>query len=68
VHTIRPVLNNHPEFFNLQMGDALGPMQLVNGAGGQVWERQFTNGIVYVNPFHAYVPGFDYEPPVNPSY
>ena len=66
--TVRQEINNHPEFFNLQMGNALGPMVLMNGIGGQYWERNSTNGIVLVNPFHAYVPGFDYNPPPNPSF
>ncbi|HMF33013.1 MAG TPA: hypothetical protein VKK79_16435 [Candidatus Lokiarchaeia archaeon] len=58
VKTMQEEVANHPEFFNLQMGDALGPMQQIQGIGGLAYQRNFTNGIVLVNPYHAAVPGF----------
>ena len=68
LETVRQELGRHPELFDLELGDALGPMQLKAGAGGQYYQRVYTNGIVLVNPFHACVPGFDYIPPPNPSH
>ncbi|MBN2151767.1 MAG: hypothetical protein JW839_09995, partial [Candidatus Lokiarchaeota archaeon] len=68
LETVRQELLRHTEFFDLELGDALGPMLLKNGAGGQYYQREFTNGIVLVNPFHGFVPGFDYTPPPNPSH
>nr|MDO8109341.1 hypothetical protein [Candidatus Sigynarchaeota archaeon] len=66
--TVRQELAKHPEFFDLELGNALGPMELLAGPGGQYYQRAFENGIVLVNPFHAFVPGFDSTPPPNPSY
>lgn len=68
VRNVMSEVEKHPEYYDLELGDALGPMELVNGDGGQVWKREFTNGIVYVNPFHAYVPGFDSTAVANPSH
>jgi hypothetical protein len=48
----------YPQYFNLEMGDALNAMYQFQGDGGTVWRRDFTNGIVLVNPYRAHVPGF----------
>ena len=58
----------HPEFFDLEMGDALSPMSLVESQGEKVWKRKFSNGVVYINPFHARVTGFDTPAAFNPSH
>ncbi|MBD3351965.1 MAG: hypothetical protein GF364_10815 [Candidatus Lokiarchaeota archaeon] len=66
--TVREEINNHPEYFDLELGDALGPMQLVTQGNRKYWKREFTNGMVLVNPFHAFVPGFDTPAEFNPSH
>jgi hypothetical protein len=48
----------HPEFYDLELGDADGPMKEIEVIGGNVWMRNFTNGMVLVNPNHAHLPGF----------
>ena len=47
------------EYFNLELGQALGDMHLVEAAGAQVWQREYERGIVVVNPYHARLAGFD---------
>ncbi len=59
VQTVQEEVAAHPEYYGLEMGDATGPMFEVQGNGGRVWQRNFTNGIVLVNPNHAFLPGFD---------
>ncbi|MHA1732276.1 MAG: hypothetical protein ACTSU5_10045 [Promethearchaeota archaeon] len=68
VETVKEEVEANPTYFDLELGDALGPMTLISGTGGQVWERNFTNGVVFVNPFHAFVPGFDSGSAINPSH
>ncbi|NMC04168.1 MAG: hypothetical protein GYA24_03095 [Candidatus Lokiarchaeota archaeon] len=58
VRTVKDEVEAHPELFDIELGDALGTMELRAGGGGQYYQRTFQNGIVLVNPFHARVPGF----------
>nr|MDO8109648.1 hypothetical protein [Candidatus Sigynarchaeota archaeon] len=58
VKTAKEEIESHPEYFELEFGDALGEMQLKSGLGGMYYQREFENGIVLVNPFHAHLPGF----------
>src|SRR5271157_635719 len=58
VETVKEEVQHWPQYFNIQLGDALGTMQLKSGFGGQYYERDFQNGIVIVNPFHAHIIGF----------
>ncbi|GAB4331615.1 MAG: hypothetical protein Kow0069_39210 [Promethearchaeota archaeon] len=57
VETAAAEVAAHPEFFELELGDALGAPRLVDAGGGKVWIREFQNGLVLVNPFRARVPG-----------
>ncbi|MHA1699245.1 MAG: hypothetical protein ACTSWN_10435 [Promethearchaeota archaeon] len=52
-------VNEHPEIFQLEIGDPLGPMQIMNGEGGKYVMRPFENGIVLVNPYHPFLPGLE---------
>jgi hypothetical protein len=58
VRTVKDEVEAHPELFDLELGDALGSMELRTGLGGQYYQRTFENGIVLANPFHAHLPGF----------
>jgi hypothetical protein len=64
ISTVKEEIDNHPEFFDLEMGLALGNMTLQKGFGGQYWQRNYENGIVLVNPYHAQIPGFQNNDPV----
>nr|MDO8109463.1 hypothetical protein [Candidatus Sigynarchaeota archaeon] len=65
VRTAIDEVQSHPELFDLELGDAAGPMYLLSAPGGQYWRRDFENGIVVVNSFHQSIPwsrgdtGFD---------
>jgi hypothetical protein len=56
--TVQEEIDTHSELFDLEMGDAINQMYLQQGLGGSYWKREYENGIVLVNPYHAYVPGF----------
>ncbi|MHA1791570.1 MAG: hypothetical protein ACTSVI_02930, partial [Promethearchaeota archaeon] len=58
VNVVKKEVEAHPEYYELQLGNALGPMHQVRVDGGSVWVREFENGIVYVNPNHSHLPGF----------
>jgi hypothetical protein len=58
VRTVKDEVEAHSELFDLELGDALGTMELHSGLGGQYYQRTFENGIVLANPFHARIPGF----------
>lgn len=62
--TVKGEVERHPEFFDLELGQALGPMTRVAGRGGHAWQREFEHGIVLVNPYHAQAPGFQDNDPV----
>lgn len=69
MRTVKEEIENHPEYFDMHIGDALGSMRLVQGVNGEVWQRDFEHGIVLVNPYHARVPGFGSNDPIwNPSH
>ncbi|MHA1339405.1 MAG: hypothetical protein ACTSRZ_04230 [Promethearchaeota archaeon] len=59
ISNVKKYVEIYKKYFDLELGDALEPMQLVEGDGGSVWQRTFENGIVLVNPYHAYLPGFE---------
>lgn len=59
VSTVQAEIAAHPEFFDLELGAARGPMTRGEGQGGPYWRRDFEHGIVVVNPFRARLPGFD---------
>ncbi|MHA1679810.1 MAG: hypothetical protein ACTSUE_02305, partial [Promethearchaeota archaeon] len=58
VQTTKEEVEAYPEYFNLELGDALGTMVEVNGIGGKVWMREFENGYIYCNPNLASLDGF----------
>jgi hypothetical protein len=62
--TVREEVRKHPEFFDLELGLAQDEMYKVSGSNGQLWRRDFQNGIVLVNPYHAQIPGFQNNDPV----
>lgn len=64
IRTVINEVNKYPEYFDMELGDALGPMYKINGNGGPAWRRDFERGIVFVNPYHAHIPGFDSNNPV----
>jgi hypothetical protein len=57
ISNMQKELADNPKYFDLEMGDALGTMQLIQTNGGRYWQREFTNGLVLVNPFRAHLPG-----------
>ncbi len=59
IRTVMDEVEAHPEYFNLELGQALGEMHLVEATGGQAWQRDYERGIIVVNPYHACLPGFD---------
>ncbi len=58
VANVAKEMETYPEFFDIELGDALGPMELKHASGGDYWQRTFENGIVLVNPFRARLHGF----------
>nr|MDO8088838.1 hypothetical protein [Candidatus Sigynarchaeum springense] len=58
VRTVKDEVEAHPELFDIELGDALGYMELRTGIGGQYYQRTFQNGIVLANPFHPHLAGF----------
>ncbi|MEX2717661.1 MAG: hypothetical protein Q6370_015285 [Candidatus Sigynarchaeota archaeon] len=58
VRTVKDEVEAHPELFDIELGDALGYMELRAGIGGHYYQRTFQNGIVIANPFHPHVAGF----------
>lgn len=62
--TVREEVRKHREFFDLELGLAQAEMYKISGANGQLWRRDFQNGIVLVNPYHAQIPGFQNNNPV----
>ena len=58
VETVKNEVQNWPQYFNIQLGDALGQMRLKSSSGGHYYERDFHDGIVLVNPFHAHITCF----------
>ncbi|MBN2154080.1 MAG: hypothetical protein JW839_21670 [Candidatus Lokiarchaeota archaeon] len=56
--TVKDEVEAHSELFDVELGDALGYMELRDGIGGHYYQRTFQNGIVLANPFHARLPGF----------
>jgi hypothetical protein len=59
VKNVMNQLERHKNLYDLEMGDALGDMREVYGIGGKAWRRDFENGIVFVNPHHSFIPGFE---------
>ncbi len=47
---VQLAIENHPEYFDIEMGDALGEMVRHDQQDGYYWRREFENGIVLVNP------------------
>ncbi|MBD3185856.1 hypothetical protein GF325_03420 [Candidatus Bathyarchaeota archaeon] len=58
ISTVRDEINAYPEYFNIELGDALGSMRKVSGKGGTAWMREYENGYIYVNPNHLHLAGF----------
>jgi hypothetical protein len=58
ISTVQEELIAHADLFDLELGDALGEMKFIRNTAGSYYQREFTNGIVLVNPFHAHIPGF----------
>nr|MDO8116547.1 hypothetical protein [Candidatus Sigynarchaeota archaeon] len=55
-------IESHPEYFNIEMGDALEEMARVVQWDGYYWRRDFENGIVLVNPHLPSIQGFRTTP------
>jgi len=56
--TVMGEIDAHSDLFGIEMGDALELLTLKQGVGGKYWQREFESGIVLVNPYHSYIPGF----------
>jgi hypothetical protein len=59
IKTIEEELISNSKYFDLELGDAKGLMELKFSNGNPYYQREFANGIVIVNPFHAQLAGFN---------
>ena len=56
--TVQQELLNNAKYFDIELGQASTDYYKVNTAKGSYFQRNFTNGIVLVNPYRVIVPGF----------
>jgi hypothetical protein len=57
-HTVQQELIRNSKYFDIELGQASSSFYKVSRANGSYFQRNFTNGIVLVNPYRANVPGF----------
>ncbi len=55
---VQAAIERHPEYYGIEMGDALGEMEQVIQHDGYYWRRDFENGMVLVNPHLPTIHGF----------